>query len=121
MNEIIKGMANASEAIQENFEEQGERLETVEQNIEFKKVTQEKNGDGINPLMHFNFPVPDGYSPEFPLVQNSSTGTLFVYNIAYYSQTNSLRVNLSSRDGNPISSDARATITVGFRKGITVV
>ena len=34
MNEIIKGMANASEAIQENFEEQGERLETVEQNIE---------------------------------------------------------------------------------------
>ena len=34
MNEIIKGMANASEAIQENFEEQGERLETVEQNID---------------------------------------------------------------------------------------
>jgi len=35
MNEIIKGMANASEAIQENFTEQGERLETVEQNLDF--------------------------------------------------------------------------------------
>ena len=33
MNEIIKGMANAAEAIQENFEEQGERLETVEQKV----------------------------------------------------------------------------------------
>ena len=35
MNEIIKGMANAAEAIQENFEEQGERLETVEQIVYF--------------------------------------------------------------------------------------
>ena len=34
MNEIIKGMANASEAIQENFEELGEKITTVEQNIE---------------------------------------------------------------------------------------
>lgn len=121
MNEIIKGMANAAEAIQENFEEQGEKITAVEQNIEFKKVTQTKNGDGINPHLAFDFPIPDGYSPEFPLVQNSSTGTLFVYNIAYYSQTNSLRVNLCSRDGNPITSAATTTITVGFRKGITVV
>ena len=121
MNEIIKGMANAAEAIQENFTEQGERLAAVEQNIEFKKVTQVKNGDGINPHLSFDFPIPDGYSPEFPLVQNSSTGTLFVYNIVYYSQTNSLRVSLFSHDGNPISSDALTTITVGFRKGITVV
>ena len=35
MNEIIKGMANASEAIQENFEEQGEKITAVEENIEF--------------------------------------------------------------------------------------
>ena len=34
MNEIIKGMANASEAIQENFTEQGEKITAVEQNIE---------------------------------------------------------------------------------------
>ena len=33
MNEIIKGMANAAEAIQENFEEQGEKITAVEQNI----------------------------------------------------------------------------------------
>ena len=35
MNEIIKGMANAAEAIQENFEEQGGKITAVEQNIEF--------------------------------------------------------------------------------------
>ena len=34
MNEIIKGMANASEAIQENFTEQGEKITAVEQNID---------------------------------------------------------------------------------------
>lgn len=33
MNEIIKGMANASEAIQENFEEQGEKITAVEQKV----------------------------------------------------------------------------------------
>ena len=46
MNEIIKGMANASEAIQENFEELNQsktshdtRLTTVEQNIDFVDIT----------------------------------------------------------------------------------
>lgn len=34
MNEIIKGMANAAEAIQENFTEQGEKITAVEQNID---------------------------------------------------------------------------------------
>ena len=34
MNEIIKGMANASEAIQENFDEQGDKITAVEQNID---------------------------------------------------------------------------------------
>jgi len=33
MNEIIKGMANAAEAIQENFTEQGGKITAVEQNI----------------------------------------------------------------------------------------
>lgn len=121
MNEIIKGMANASEAIQENFEEQGEKITAVEQSIEFKKVTQSKDGDGINPYLFFEFPVPAGYSHEFPIVQNTTTGALFVYSIAYNNETNSLSVRIYSGDGNPIPSFTRTTITVGFRKGITVV
>ena len=44
MNEIIKGMANASEAIQENFEEQGGKITAVEQNIallQYKNIWEE--------------------------------------------------------------------------------
>ena len=39
MNEIIKGMANAAEAIQENFEEQGGKITAVEQNIDFADIS----------------------------------------------------------------------------------
>ena len=56
MNEIIKGMANASEAIQENFEELGERLETVEQNIDFADISSGFSpGSGVTNLYAYKF------------------------------------------------------------------
>ena len=49
MNEIIKGMANASEAIQENFEEQGEKITAVEQKVVAGKYS-------------YTMPVDQGYA-----------------------------------------------------------
>lgn len=61
MNEIIKGMANAAEAIQENFEELDgvpARLATVEQNIDLMSL------DTVKKL----------YNPETTLVVNAIKG-----------------------------------------------
>ena len=58
MNEIIKGMANAAEAIQENFEEQGGKITAVEQNIELMSL------DTVKKL----------YDPETILVVNAIKG-----------------------------------------------
>ena len=69
MNEIIKGMANASEAIQENFEEQGEKITAVEQNIDLlsQKVVAGKYSY-IQPMaqqyVEVFLPYPRGFNNE---------------------------------------------------------
>ena len=86
MNEIIKGMANASEAIQENFTEQGEKITAVEQNIDlltdkvqgFALSLQFTNGATIIPMSELGNEAPDKYVWQASVVRSVSAGTLAI-------------------------------------------
>lgn len=89
-------------------------------NLDFKQVTVVKNGDGTNPFVIVIIPVPDGYSKDFPIIQNASTGALFIYDITYVEATNSMRIALYQLNGTPVASTTRVTITVAFRKNMNL-
>ena len=92
MNEIIKGMANAAEAIQENFTEQGERLAAVEQNIDLAiskvksfKITHAANSSGavivpksvfgIDALTDYVWSVSPAYNSPLIVIVGIQVGT----------------------------------------------
>ena len=86
MNEIIKGMANASEAIQENFEEQGEKITAVEQNIDlltdkvkgFVVSPPFTNGAAAIPMSELGNESPYGYIWQASFVRNINSDTMSI-------------------------------------------
>ena len=71
MNEIIKGMANASEAIQENFEEQGEKITAhMAESVYFYKTVSRNLGTAGTQVVD-GFP----FIPELLLIDVISVGT----------------------------------------------
>ena len=86
MNEIIKGMANASEAIQENFEEQGEKITAVEQNIDlltdkvkgFVVSPPFTNGAAAIPMSELGNESPYGYIWQASFERNINSDTMSI-------------------------------------------
>lgn len=86
MNEIIKGMANASEAIQENFTEQGDKIAAVEQNIDlltdkvrgFAVTLQFINGAAVVPMSELGNEAPNKYIWQASVFRSVSAGVLAV-------------------------------------------
>ena len=86
MNEIIKGMANASEAIQENFTEQGEKITAVEQNIDlltdkvqgFALWPQFTDGAAVIPMSELGNEAPNNFIWQASILRSMSAGVLII-------------------------------------------
>ena len=86
MNEIIKGMANASEAIQENFEEQGEKITAVEQNIDlltdkvrgFVVTPLFQQGAAVIPMSELGDEAPNKFIWQASMIRSVSAGVLAI-------------------------------------------
>ena len=108
MNEIIKGMANASEAIQENFEEQGERLETVEQKVVAGQHTVKTTT--AQSYVEFMIDYPDGHTyanttvTASPVTLAGSQAIVF-YQVSMYASQARLRFRTFDGSNIPVGTD----------------
>lgn len=128
MEKIIKGMANASEAIQGNFEElsQGRQnsdtklseLEAAVQNLnsayEIKTVTQKVNGNGSNDYIFMQVLIPEGYKATPFSWSFKSAGSLTVYNIVRTATT--VDLHFGKLGGGIITTAQFAEVTIDFFK-----
>ena len=121
MNEIIKGMANASEAIQENFEEQGEKITAVEQNIDLlsQKVVAGRYSY-IQPVaqgyVELLLPYPSGFNIENSTItvapQTLHGAGLILYQAS--PQTNYMRLRFKTIDLASIAAGTEITFMYQF-------
>ena len=122
MNEIIKGMANAAEAIQENFEEQGEKITAVEQNIDLlsqKAVAGQQTVKTTNAQVYVEFMLnyPDGHTYENTTVTASpvtlvGSAGIVLYQVSMYASQ--VRLRLRTFDNSTIPADTDVTIQYQF-------
>ena len=107
MNEIIKGMANASEAIQENFEEQGERLETVEQKVVAGQHTVKTTT--AQSYVEFLVNYPEGFDAQNMTVTVSPVtlvgSGLVLYQVTPYASQVRLRLRTFDSSSIPVNTD----------------
>ena len=108
MNEIIKGMANASEAIQENFEEQGEKITAVEQKVVAGQQTVKTTA--AQGYVEFMVDYPDGHTYENTTVTASpvtlaGNQAVALYQVSLYASQARLRFRTFDGSNIPVGTD----------------
>ena len=114
MNEIIKGMANASEAIQENFEEQGEKITAVEQKVVAGQHTVKTTTAQVYVEFMINYPA--GHTTGNTTVTASPVtivgNGLLLYHVT--PQATQVRLRFRTFDGSTIPAGTDITIQYQF-------
>ena len=115
MNEIIKGMANAAEAIQENFEEQGEKITAVEQKVVAGTHTHRTTAAQSYVEIFINYP--DGHTQANTTVTVSPVTLAGGQAVALYQVTlyaAQVRIRLRTLDSSTIPANTDVTIQYQF-------